>query len=138
MLRILFDAERLGDVTTRLHRALSYGSPAAAKAAWIDGFFADGALLIIHDAELAQPGRRLARRTCPRTTSSTCLPLVRRTFGTFSPPERRLIAERLDRHRAVNEPEDRYRPRVFDLDLAGRRWRLVDAILGLGMRNADD
>ena len=52
VLRILFDAERLGDVTTRLHRALSYGSPAPAKAAWIDGFFADGALLLIHDTEL--------------------------------------------------------------------------------------
>ncbi len=36
----------------RLHRALSHGAPAAAKAAWVDGFFSDGALLLIHDAEL--------------------------------------------------------------------------------------
>ena len=36
----------------RLQRALSAGVPAADKAAWVDGFFADGALLLIHDAEL--------------------------------------------------------------------------------------
>ena len=52
IVRLLLDAERLSDVPVRLQRALSAGVPAADKAAWVDGFFADGALLLIHDAEL--------------------------------------------------------------------------------------
>ena len=80
-----------------MHRALSHGVPAADKAAWVDGFFADGALLLIHDAELrglvdgwvAELGRR---------EFIDVLPLVRRTFGTFTPA--RAAADR----RAVRRP----------------------------------
>ncbi len=66
------------------------------------------------------------------------LPLVRRTFGTFSAPERRLIAERLGRHRAVSEPGETADTGLFDRDLAAPALATVDTILGLGMRNADD
>ena len=52
IVRLLLDADRLTDVPIRLQRALSAAVPAADKAAWVDGFFADGALLLIHDAEL--------------------------------------------------------------------------------------
>src|SRR5687767_15639760 len=52
IVRLLLDADRLTDVPIRLERALSAGVPAADKAAWVDGFFTDGALLLIHDAEL--------------------------------------------------------------------------------------
>jgi hypothetical protein len=50
IVRLLLDAERLSNVSLRLQRALSAGVPAADKAAWVDGFFSDGALLLIHDA----------------------------------------------------------------------------------------
>ena len=60
----------------------------------MDGFFADGALLLIHDVEL----RGLLDAWVAGLTDTEfidVLPLVRRTFSTFSPPERRLIGERL-------------------------------------------
>jgi Family of unknown function (DUF5682) len=128
VLRILFDAERLPDVRDRLQRALSYGAPAAAKAAWIDGFFADGALLVIHDAEL----RALLDGWLSELSADDfvdVLPLVRRTFGTFTPPERRLIAERLrqrpdDERSAGTEPSG-----DLELELAAPALATIDAIL---------
>ena len=65
-----------------------HGADAAAKAAWVDGFFADGALLLIHDHEL----RRLLEvwvQGLSEREFVDLLPLVRRTFATFSPAERR-------------------------------------------------
>ena len=52
VVRLLLDAEQLDDVAVRVARALSHGAAAAAKASWVEGFFADGALLLIHDATL--------------------------------------------------------------------------------------
>ena len=54
------------------------------------------------------------------------LPLVRRTFGTFSPPERRLIAERL------RPPlrDDSAAEIGYDVALAAPALARVDAILG--------
>ena len=94
VVRVLFDAGRIVDGPQRMHRALSYGASAGDKAAWVDGFFADGALLLIHDVEL----RGLVDAWVAGLTDTEftdVLPLVRRTFSTFSPPERRLIGERL-------------------------------------------
>jgi hypothetical protein len=126
VLRVLFDAERLTDVSDRLHRALSYGSPASTKAAWIDGFFSDGALLLIHDADL----RQLVDRWLTELSDEDfvdVLPLVRRTFGTFSAPERRMIAERLEQGLDDLDPEESLDPR-----LAGPALATVDAILAAG------
>ncbi len=134
VLRILFDAERLSDPGSRLHRALSYGAPAAEKAAWIEGFFADGALLLIHDAEL----RTLVDQWLAELTADEfvdVLPLVRRTFGSFSPAERRMIAERLhDRGAFGGAGQNPATPvdtvAAADLDLAAPALARVDAILG--------
>ena len=94
IVRLLLDAERLTDVPVRLERALSAGVPAADKAAWVDGFFADGALLLIHDAELR---RLLDEWVCQLDEAQfvDMLPLLRRTFGTFAAAERQAIAERI-------------------------------------------
>jgi hypothetical protein len=94
MVRLLHDAERLDDVAVRLHRALSLGADARARAAWVDGFFADGALLLIHDHDL----RGLLEAWVEELTEREfvdLLPLVRRTFATFSSAERRAIGERV-------------------------------------------
>jgi hypothetical protein len=128
IVRVLFDAGRIADGPQRVHRALSYGSAAADKAAWVDGFFADGALLLIHDTEL----RGLVDDWVADLTDSEfvdVLPLVRRTFSTFSGPERRLIAERLAaaRSRRMASPvSERY-----DLALAAPALAVVDEILGV-------
>ncbi len=94
IVRLLTDAEVLDDAAVRVGRALSYGVDAAAKAAWVEGFFADGALLLIHDPAL----RALLDGWVGELTEAEftdMLPLVRRTFGTFTPAERRTIAGRL-------------------------------------------
>ncbi|WP_375432418.1 DUF5682 family protein [uncultured Friedmanniella sp.] len=127
VVRLLVDAERLDDVDVRVDRALSHGVDARAKAAWVDGFFAGGALLLIHDPPLRQ---LLDRWVCGLDDAefADLLPLVRRTFGTFSPAERRSIAGRLtagDRPApAVTEPQP-----DLDADLAAPALATVDAIL---------
>ena len=83
IVRLLRDAEVLPDVAVRMERALSAGAESAAKAAWVEGFFADGALLLIHDATL----RALLDRwvgSLGADEFTDLLPLVRRTFGTFT------------------------------------------------------
>jgi hypothetical protein len=94
IVRLLTDAEVLDDAARRLQRALSAGADAATKAAWVEGFFADGALLLIHDPGL----RDLLDAWVGDLTEAEftdLLPLIRRTFGTFSAAERRTIAGRL-------------------------------------------
>ncbi len=125
---MLFDAGRIADGPQRVHRALSYGSSASDKAAWVDGFFADGALLLIHDVEL----RSLVDGWVADLTDdefTDVLPLVRRTFSTFTAPERRLIAERIAAARSS-------RPRTapaesYDLTLAAPALATVDRLLGV-------
>jgi hypothetical protein len=94
MVRILRDADRLDDAPARLERALSVGVRDADKAAWVDGFFADGALLLMHDRELLGLLDGWVRGL-PDREFVDVLPLVRRTFGAFSAPERRSIAARV-------------------------------------------
>ncbi len=94
MVRLLRDAERLNDVAVRLARALSSGAEPAAKAAWVDGFFADGAVMLIHDHDLRELLDSWVRGLGEREFAEL-LPLMRRTFGTFSAAERRAIADHI-------------------------------------------
>jgi hypothetical protein len=129
VVRVLFDAGRIVDGPQRVHRALSYGASAPDKAAWVDGFFADGALLLIHDVEL----RGLVDAWVAGLTDEEfvdVLPLVRRTFSTFSPPERRLIGERLAAARSGGPSVAD--PWSYDLALAAPALAVVDQILGVG------
>ena len=126
IVRLLLDADRLTDVPVRLERALSAGVPAADKAAWVDGFFTDGALLLIHDAEL----RHLLDEWVSQLDEVQfvdMLPLLRRTFGTFAPAERQAIAERI----ALGAKNlDRQPSEEVDLELAAPALATVDLILG--------
>ena len=127
LVRVLFDAGRIADGPVRVHRALSYGATAADKAAWVDGFFADGALLLIHDVEL----RGLVDEWVAGLTDdefTDVLPLVRRTFSTFTPPERRLIGERLAAARTRGPAP--VGADSYDLELAAPALAVVDQILG--------
>jgi hypothetical protein len=128
IVRLLLDAVRLSDVSVRLHRALSAGVPAADKAAWVDGFFSDGALLLIHDSELRG---LLDDWVCQldNTQFVDMLPLLRRTFGTFAAAERQAIAQRI----AVGNEDPDHQPAVeFDVELAAPAVAIVDLILGSG------
>jgi hypothetical protein len=126
IVRLLLDADQLTDVPVRLERALSAGVPAADKAAWVDGFFTDGALLLIHDAEL----RHLLDEWVSQLDEVQfvdMLPLLRRTFGTFAPAERQAIAERIAL--GAKNP-DRQPSEEVDLELAAPALATVDLILG--------
>jgi len=126
IVRLLLDADRLSDVPVRLARALSAGVPAADKAAWVDGFFSDGALLLVHDAEL----RRLLDEWVSQLDEAQfvdMLPLLRRTFGTFAPAERQAIAERIA---LGTRSVDRQLSEEVDLELAAPALATVDLILG--------
>ena len=129
VVRVLADAEVLDDAPARVHRALSYGAPAADKAAWVDGFFSDGALLLIHDTELLELLDRWVSELGEQEFVDV-LPLVRRTFATFSWPERRTIGDRVDGLRRAarrrREEDD------LDLVLAGPALATVGTILGGG------
>jgi Family of unknown function (DUF5682) len=126
IVRLLLDADQLRDVPLRLLRALSAGVPAADKAAWVDGFFADGALLLIHDAELRG---LLDDWVCQLDDAQfvDMLPLLRRTFGTFAAPERQAIAERISV--GAENPQHQH-PEEIDFELAAPAVATVDLILG--------
>jgi hypothetical protein len=68
--------------------------PRQPKPPGVDGFFADGALLLIHDAGLRQLLDDWVADLDEQEFVAV-LPLIRRTFGSFSPSQRRSIAGRV-------------------------------------------
>jgi hypothetical protein len=137
LVRLLLDAERLSDVPVRLARALSHGVEAAAKAAWVDGFFADGAQLLIHDPVLRDLLDGWIRGLDEREFVDL-LPLVRRTFGTFGPAERRAIADRIAAASTGHRPADEGPEAWVDSELAAPALATVAMILGRGAMDGRD
>lgn len=124
--RLLVDAEVLSRAEggLRLRRALSVGADPLAKAAWVEGFLAGGALLLIHDPALLAALDEWVSSLGDEAFVEL-LPLIRRTLGTFSSPERRSIGNQLRTpgRAALVEPE-------FDLELARPAIDAVAALLG--------
>jgi hypothetical protein len=94
--RLLLDAGRLdrAEAARRLGLVLTVGVPPARGAAWIEGFVAGGGLVLVHD----EPLLRLVDEwltAIPDETFPEVLPLLRRTFGAFPPPQRRAIGDRI-------------------------------------------
>ncbi len=91
--RLLRDASHLDDAEVARHIgfALSPGMPALSAAAWLEGFLQGGGSLLVHDRALLGLVDAWLSSLGPETFQAT-LPLLRRTFGTFSPPERTRIA----------------------------------------------
>jgi hypothetical protein len=128
LVRILRDAGQIdpGESAVRLSRALSVGSAATAKAAWVDGFFSGGGLLLVHDRELLGLLDDWIV-TLDDQEFIDVLPLLRRTFGQFAGSERRSIGERV-RHgnaRAAAAEDE------LDHDRAVRVMATVASLLGV-------
>ncbi|HEV7721793.1 MAG TPA: DUF5682 family protein [Iamia sp.] len=132
--RILLDAGRVeaAEASARLSRALSRAADAAAGAAWLDGFLAGDAALLLHDpALLAVLDEWIA--TVPAEAFDDVLPLVRRTFSGFTRPERRQVGDRVRRldgsgsARAVPGTSD-----DVDPARAARARPVLRQILGVG------
>ncbi|PKH42144.1 hypothetical protein SAMN05192575_107167 [Nocardioides alpinus] len=127
--RILLDAGRLDADTTahRMGRRLSLVASAPQAAAWLDGFLAGDAVLLVHDHALlglvdAWVGG------LDETAFEDLLPLVRRTFAQFSRAERRTIGEQLSR---LGGPDERPQGgSTVDLDQAMPALRAVAGYLG--------
>ncbi|GLX94216.1 DUF5682 family protein [Herbidospora sp. NBRC 101105] len=125
IVRILFDADRLGDADARMSRAVSLAHPPARAAAWIEGFLSGGGLLLIHDPRLlAMVDDWLVGLRGDAFVE--VLPLLRRTFGSFAPRERRSIASRV-RSGSATEKDIEY-----DDERAAPAVRTVMGILGSG------
>lgn len=91
--RSLRDAGRMDDpeVARLLGFALSPGMPAPSAAAWLEGFLRGGGSLLVHDRMLLGLVDSWLDSLGAEAFQAV-LPLVRRTFGTFSAPERARIA----------------------------------------------
>jgi Family of unknown function (DUF5682) len=83
----LIDAD---DASATLSRVLSVGTDAAVGARWIEGFFAGGGLVLLHDVGLLDMVDDWMA-TVSGLTFDDVLPIVRRTFGSFANAERRMI-----------------------------------------------
>ncbi|HEY3607329.1 MAG TPA: DUF5682 family protein [Pseudonocardiaceae bacterium] len=93
--RLLLDTRRLttSDVEPALARALTPGTAPVDAAGYVEGFFAGGALLLVHDDRLLRLIDTWLAGIAPDAFPEV-LPLLRRTFGAFADPERRAIGER--------------------------------------------
>jgi hypothetical protein len=126
--RLLLDANAAesADATARLSLALSPGNPPAKAAAWLEGFLGGSGSILVHDTRLLQMIDQWVVGL-PRSTFEEICPVARRTFSTFTAPERRMIGQSVRRSAspdstAATVPADAY-------DAA--RGTLVDPVLRL-------
>jgi hypothetical protein len=133
--RLLLDAERIAfdEAATRMTLELSAGAPAPSAAGWVEGFLSGSGLLLVHD-------ERLLRLTdtwlagLDADTFAAVLPALRRTFGTYAPPERRAIGERAARLGSgpAAAADQRSDDDDYDPERAALAVATVELILGLG------
>jgi hypothetical protein len=129
--RLLLDAGDLehDEAARRLARRLSPGAGGAAAAAWLDGFLAGEALLLLHSDELLGIIDEWLVGVSDEAFEDL-LPLVRRTFSRFEPAERRLIGKHVREARPGQSfaPEG---PAGIDLERAAPAVATVARLLGL-------
>lgn len=122
-LRLGFDAGSIAvaEVRQAISRALSHAAAPPNAAAWIDGLLRGSGVLLVHHPELIDVVDEWLVRLGADAFTET-LPLVRRTFATFAPAERRAMGER------VAGTTVTVRARVSD-DVDDERARLVLPVL---------
>ena len=126
--RLLHDAQALSGeaVAKRLRLALGAANAPTHIAAWIEGFLTNSGLLLLHDATLRQLlDDWLTQLT--ETDFRQVLPLLRRTFATFSSAERRRLGEQIQHPSS----EASRSPPPFNPENAAQVLPLVRQILGL-------
>ena len=92
--RLLFDAEELlqEDTLALFSFAVSAGNEPADVALWLDGFLASSGAVLVHDTALLALIDRWLKSLSNDGFVAT-LPMLRRTFGAFSEPERSQIGQ---------------------------------------------
>ena len=130
--RLLLDG---GAITTseagrRMSRRLSRASDASSAAAWLDGFLAGDAVLLLHDPELLATIDGWVA-AIDDATFEDLLPLLRRTFARFERPERRQLGEHLRRVGSDAPLPVASQDAEVDLTRAGPAMAKVADLLGL-------
>lgn len=92
--RILYDADQLDAEKTaaQFAFALSQGNEPADAAAWLEGFLAGSGSILVHDTGLLALIDSWLK-DLPKDTFVKVLPMLRRTFGQFTAPERNKIGQ---------------------------------------------
>lgn len=126
--RLLLDADpdHATDAINRLSLALSPGNAPAQAAAWLEGFLGGSGSILIHDARLLGIVDQWVV-ALPRDTFEEVCPVARRTFSTFTPPERRMIGQSVRRSTSPDAPAAATTPDAYD----PARGALVDPVLRL-------
>jgi hypothetical protein len=128
--RLLLDAGVLDprDAGVRLSVTLSRAAQPGAAASWVEGFLAGSGLVLVHDDRLFAILDAWVASLAPEHFLEV-LPLLRRTFSTFVPGERRMLGERF-RRAAPSTGADR--PALgIDPERGARALGVVGTILGL-------
>jgi hypothetical protein len=129
VVRLLADTGVLprDEAARRFAARLSIGIPAAGKAAWAEGFLSGGGLLLVHDRDLLAILDGWVA-ILPDQDFLDVLPLLRRTFGEFTAPERANIAAAV-KQLADGAPDPEVPDDSLDADRAAAALRTVAAIL---------
>ena len=129
--RILLDARRLdaAEGTRRMKLALARAADPVQAAAWVEGFLRESGSILIYDDQLWSVIDEWVT-TLPAELFPDLLPLLRRTFATFSNYERQQIGERA-RQGQVRAADDNDSPDQFDTERAASVLPLVKQLLGL-------
>lgn len=130
--RLLTDAGVLAaeQAAIRLSAALSVGTTAAQKAAWVDGFVGGQGLLLVHDRPLLRLIDHWLRALDDEQFMQT-LPMLRRTFGAFESGERRAIGQAVRDTGAPAPVPVTELPTAVDDERGRRAMDTVAALLGI-------
>lgn len=130
--RLLFEAGifQAEDTARRLGLALSRATEPTEAAAWIEGFLAGSGLLLLHNPALWQVLDTWVMQL-PADMFTAILPLLRRTFSSFSAPERRQMGERV-RQGHVGTPM-LIQPGVLNHERADAILLLIAQLLGVSL-----
>jgi hypothetical protein len=129
--RLLLDAQQLDlkEAARRFSLVLSTANAPNQAACWVDGFLRNSGLLLLHDEALWNVlDEWVTNLSADHFTA--ILPLLRRTFSTFAPPERRQMGERVTCG-AGTQITPRLAPADFDVERAKKVLPLVAQLLGV-------
>jgi hypothetical protein len=121
----VFDPE---EAARRMRLALSSATEPPQAAAWVEGFLKGSGLLLLHDDKLWQVLDSWVTQL-NGDTFIALLPLLRRTFSSFSAPERRQMGERVKRGEL--RPANGVEARDFDQRRAETVLPIIAQLLGV-------
>lgn len=115
--RLLLEAGALdsGELRRLAGLVLAHATPPPQAAAWVEGVLRGSGLLLLHQDGLWR-ALDAWMRELPPDTFTEMLPLLRRAFSGFQPPERRKMGDKVRRLGMDHTPEETSTPDGEDLD----------------------